>query len=237
MVNIERSYPEPEALAEEKKKVNGKPNETTILERLQTDFKNKCYICEQTSLASGITVEHFVPHRNNKELKFQWENLFFSCSHCNSVKSIKYNTNDDNEILNCTNPNHDVVRWIKYEYDISYKCSVKLTADGIDKEYKKVIDNTVKLLTEVYCGNLSTQKSKTANLKLEAANLRKSLENNLICFEMSLQEYEQSMYFDEKKQCIKKIITELKKDSAFTAFKRWIIMKSKYRLIFEDYFD
>jgi len=42
-------------------------------------------------------------------LKFDWNNLFWSCYHCNNIKSIKYN-----DILNCTIISDDVENALYY---------------------------------------------------------------------------------------------------------------------------
>ncbi|MBF0538218.1 MAG: HNH endonuclease [Nitrospirae bacterium] len=229
MVNIERSYPE--------------PDKSDVLKRLHTDFKNKCYICEYTPINSGMEVEHFVPQSCGKELKFQWDNLFFACRHCNITTSTRYNTNDDNKILNCTNSQHDVVNWIKYEYDINYEFTVRLTTNielitnTLDSRYKKIIDNTVKLLTEVYNGKSPAKTMKTSNLTMEASNLRILLKDKILYFKELLKKYKQTDSVNKKEILREKIETELRKDSAFTAFKRWIIMKSRHYSAFADYFD
>lgn len=93
MVKVERSFPAPESLAEEAKKVTGRYDKQDVIERLKKDFHNKCYICEMKNLQDP-NVEHLLPHKKGKypERKFDWENLFWSCGHCNSVKnSSKYN--------------------------------------------------------------------------------------------------------------------------------------------------
>lgn len=99
MVKVERSFPAPDSLAEEAKKVNGKYDKPDVIERLKRDFHNKCYICEMKELQDP-NVEHLLPHKNGKypERKFGWENLFWSCSHCNGVKN---NGKYDNGILDC----------------------------------------------------------------------------------------------------------------------------------------
>ena len=62
-----------------------------VLRILRDDFKNKCYICERKDIAD-INVEHFKPHRNkNRDLKFDWNNLFYACGHCNNIKLAQYN--------------------------------------------------------------------------------------------------------------------------------------------------
>lgn len=99
MVKVERSFPAPDSLAEEKKKANGSYSEPDVIERLAKDFHNKCYICELDKLQDP-QVEHLRPHFGGKniERKFDWNNLFWSCSHCNGVKNQrKY----DESIIDC----------------------------------------------------------------------------------------------------------------------------------------
>lgn len=99
MVKVIRSFPAPESLAEEAKKVTGKYDKSDVIERLKEDFHNKCYICEMKELQDP-NVEHLLPHKNGTylERKFDWENLFWSCSHCNSVKN---NGKYDDGIIDC----------------------------------------------------------------------------------------------------------------------------------------
>ena len=62
MVNYTKSQPPPASLAIEKAKgKSGKYNEADVLERLEADFYNKCYICEQKA-PIAINVEHLVSH-------------------------------------------------------------------------------------------------------------------------------------------------------------------------------
>lgn len=99
MVKVERSFPTPESLVTEKEKINGSYNKPDVVERLISDFNNKCYICEIDKLQDP-QVEHLKPHFDgkNKELRFDWNNLFLACGHCNSVKNQrKY----DNHIIDC----------------------------------------------------------------------------------------------------------------------------------------
>ena len=57
MVKIKRSFPAPQSLAIEKKKVKGSYREADVIERLAKDFNNKCYICELDKLQDP-QVEH-----------------------------------------------------------------------------------------------------------------------------------------------------------------------------------
>ena len=99
MVKVERSSPAPKSLEIEKQKSNGSYNKSDVVERLAKDFHNKCYICEINKLQDP-QVEHLRPHFDGKyiERKFDWNNLFWSCGHCNGVKNQrKY----DEYIIDC----------------------------------------------------------------------------------------------------------------------------------------
>lgn len=79
MVYLEKSQPAPDCLETEKAKAYGDYKCKNVLERIKTDFKNKCYLCEYKEPVA-INVEHFRPHEGDKDLKFDWNNLFWSCS-------------------------------------------------------------------------------------------------------------------------------------------------------------
>lgn len=87
MVKVERSFPAPKSLAMEAKKKDGSYSGMDVIERLKEDFNNKCYICELKDLQDP-QIEHLLPHKNRKylERKFDWNNLFWVCGHCNNVK-------------------------------------------------------------------------------------------------------------------------------------------------------
>jgi hypothetical protein len=207
MINILKSMPPPTCLEKEKKKAKGDYKCGDVLERIKNDFKNKCYLCEYKAPPS-INVEHFVPHKGDKDLKFDWNNLFWACAHCNNVKGDRFNN-----ILNCTNPEHDVENWIKYEMKPFPKEKVKITA----LKNEEMVENTVKLLLEVYNG--------TTQLKMiESSHIRQTLLNEILDFQnLLLRYYDEDVEDDEKEFYLKKIIAHLKKSSPFTAFKLWII--------------
>ena len=103
MVKIERTPTPPASLAIEKEKeengFSGSYNQEDVVDQLNKDFHGKCYLCEQDEL-QAIEIEHLKPHHGGKyiDLKYDWNNLFFSCSHCNSVKNrLKY----EKDILDC----------------------------------------------------------------------------------------------------------------------------------------
>lgn len=105
MVKIERTPVLPASLALEKKKMSGSYREPDVLRQLQHDFNGKCYLCEINELQS-VEVEHLHPHGGDIERKFAWDNLFYSCAHCNSVKNqSKYH----DTILDCCEADPEAV--------------------------------------------------------------------------------------------------------------------------------
>lgn len=226
MIDVTKSQPAPGCLQKEKRKANGNYRCGDVVKRIKEDFKNKCYICEYKRPPS-INVEHFIPHKGNKDKKFDWNNLFYACAHCNNTKLDKF----DN-ILDCTNPEHDVTNWIKYKMEFlpeREEEKVKISAQKKDKK----VHNTVELLLRVYNGTSTPIK------EVESHNIRLTLRDDLKQFQEHLLAYYEEETEDHEKEIHLRIIKKhLNKCSAFTAFKRWII-KDNSRLCkdFEQYFD
>lgn len=88
MVKVERTFPAPASLEIESKKASGKYDKADVIKQLRENFNDKCYICEIKDLQDP-EVEHLLPHENGKypDRKFDWNNLFWSCGHCNKVKN------------------------------------------------------------------------------------------------------------------------------------------------------
>ena len=222
MVHLPKTQPGPPCLEVEKAKANGTYHCEGVLEQIRKDFKNKCYICEDKAPLS-INIEHFRPHREDKDLKFDWNNLYYACSHCNNTKSDKYE-----HLLDCTREADGVDRRIKYKINPFPKEKADISA----LEESQAVNDTVALLRAIYNG--------TTELKLiESANLRSKLLKEIRRFQDLLFDYDDNEFNDEEKQIIKeKIIRELKSTSCFTAFKRWIIREhAVYLAEFNQYLD
>lgn len=88
MIKVDRCPVAPASLAVEAKKAYGSYREADVIRQLAEDFHEKCYICEIKPVQDP-QVEHRLPHKNRslQERVFDWNNLFYSCSHCNSVKN------------------------------------------------------------------------------------------------------------------------------------------------------
>ncbi|QZA52599.1 HNH endonuclease [Pseudomonas sp. 2hn] len=73
-------------------------NTEEIVNILEDIFYGKCYLCEQFPLPDP-EIEHFHPHSLDEAKKYEWTNLYYACSRCNSIKGTKH-TN----LLDCCNP-------------------------------------------------------------------------------------------------------------------------------------
>lgn len=202
MIYFEKSQPAPECLEKEKLKVSGDYKCGCVLKRLQNDFKNKCYICESKA-PTTINVEHFKSHQGDVDLKFDWNNLFWACGHCNNTKLAKFD-----DILNCTDLNDNVENALKYEFKpFPHE---KVFVEALNSNAKT--ENTKNLLLEVFNG--------TTKLKnIEADNLRTALLKEMRDYQDHLCEY----YEAYDSYSFRKIKSHLNSASAFTAFKRQVI--------------
>lgn len=217
MINFTKSRPPSdllEKLQEEKKKSSGKYNIPEVIEALKNEFNDKCYICEQKNIKS-INIEHFKPHKgSDRELMFDWNNLYYACSNCNNIKLSKY----DN-ILDPGNPNEDVENLIYYGMPILQKRS-NVKIKGIKDDEK--VNNTVELLNYVYNG-------KTTIKNIEAVNIKSDLVSELLKFTTWLVEYDDDQLEDDEKEVLKRNIRKgLNVKSPFTAFKRQIFKDVDY---------
>ena len=140
MVKVARSFPAPESLAEEAKKANGRYDRADVIERLKRDFHNKCYICGMKELQDP-NVEHLLPHKNGKypERKFDWENLFWACRHCNGVKN---NGKYDAGVIDCCRQDPE-----KY---LDFQLKDNDVVIRVIEENDEIYNRTALLITETF---------------------------------------------------------------------------------------
>lgn len=210
MIKIERKDTEKTRQAVEdlkKAKQSGSSyNTESVNHALREVFHGKCYICENKE-ATSCQIEHLVPHRENKELKYDWENLFWACAHCNNTKSDRYEP-----ILDCTKePVEKVITFRKKGY---FGEDEKLEFTALQEN--EAVKNTISLLEAVYYGT-------TPQKQIEARIIRKTLRKDLSQFKEYVREYQEAEDEDEKEDIGYLLEKELKDSSAFTAFKRWLI--------------
>ena len=179
-----------------------------VLEKI---FHKKCYICE-TSEPLGINVEHFVPHRGNEDLKFDWNNLYFSCARCNNIKLTQYD-----DLLDCCDPSTDVVRAIKHLPPSSLRGgSLQIIAQSTDHKTQQTADLLCKVFNSAH----------TINKAITSAYLRAKV------FEQYNRLYIQmNKYYDpvslpiEKETAIERIKLLLKPSASYSAFISWCIIE------------
>ena len=202
MVKIERSFPAPKSLAMEAKKKDGSYSGVDVVERLKKDFNNKCYICELKDLQDP-QIEHLLPHKNGKysERKFDWNNLFWVCGHCNNVKNQdKY----DEGILDCCN--QDPENTIFFDCDEN---DVKLSAKAAKPDEKT--KRTVMLIYEIF--NL-----RNTGMRVYKSDYRfKALQKEMNILYDNLEKLREN---PDSKLILRKLKAILKRESAFAAFKR-----------------
>lgn len=201
MIKIERSFPAPESLSVEAKKVAGSYEKPDVVERLKKDFHNKCYICELKGLQDP-QVEHLLPHKNGKylERKFDWNNLFWVCGHCNSVKNQK---KYDEGIIDCCR--FDPEKRMSFQQKEG-----NIAIYPIDPNDKDAV-KTANLIFEVF--NLTNTGMRTYKSAMRCEGLTKEM--NLLYD--NLQAYRKN---PESRYVHRKLKALLRRESAFAAFKR-----------------
>lgn len=206
MIRVYRNLKAPKVLEEEKDKPKGSYNKQEVLDALKIVFNKKCYICENKNITS-YNIEHLKPHKDKDlNLKFNWENLFLSCAHCNNIKLGNYEN-----ILDCTQIDVDELIAFRKKGNFSWDENIEIIA----LKHNEEIDETVELLQKVYNGT-------TEMKKLECSNIIKELRNEITKFIDAINDYKESNG-EDKKDAKNLINRHLKSNSPFAAFKRWII--------------
>ena len=153
MFKVERIGDAPTSLA---RKVYNSPE---VVERLNEMFHGKCYLCEQADL-DAPEIEHFEPHMENEVLKFDWNNLFYSCARCNSIKGTRHIN-----LVDCCSDDINLVHAIKHMPPIMPDNDVGITT----------IVNNPKVINTVELLNRCFNEDNTALRGITRANLMEKL--------------------------------------------------------------
>lgn len=210
MVKIERSFPPPKSLEIEAKKVSGSYEEADVVEQLRTDFHDKCYICEIDRLQDP-QVEHLLPHKNGRYIdrKFDWNNLFWACGHCNNVKNQK---KYDEGIIDCCKDDPEEL--------ISFQLKDEEVYIWAKDETNSKAVLTAELITEVF--NL-----KNTHMRVYKCEMRfKELTQEMNKLYDSLEELQKN---PESKFVLRKLKVLLRRESRFAAFKRNYIRENQQK--------
>ena len=200
MVKIERTLTPPASLRVESQKSYGSYSGTDVVRQLKEDSHDKCYICELKHL-SDPEVEHLKPHynRKRKELVFYWNNLFYSCRHCNRIKSAsKY----DDKILDCCAADPEEVM-------------DHIFLDGHVEIHSKSQDETVQMTADLIqtCFEL-----RNTGIREAACQYRiKKLAETMGIFFKTLKKYKDNPETQRYKRSLNEMLS---RSSQFAAFKR-----------------
>lgn len=201
MINIKRQKPSDDCLACLEKKVSHKCCD----EELRQMFFDKCYLCEDNKLKNYQT-EHLIPHQGDVNLKYDWNNLYYACPHCNNTKSSKYHP-----ILDCTDFSTIITDTIRFKLLVKDSKLIEKVEIRAFKNDEKT-QNTVDLLYDIHQGT-------TRHKQLESENLRNDIVDEIRKFRKYLHHYQQN----GKKKLLNKIKRELGFKSKYLAFKIWVI--------------
>lgn len=115
-----------------------------VVDTLKKMFYGKCYLCERGNI-SDLQIEHLEPHKGDLVKKYNWSNLFYSCSRCNNIKSHTH-TN----IIDCSQSGYDVSKYLILDCPLTNNKDIKVTIKLSDVQSHRPIEFTLKLLDECY---------------------------------------------------------------------------------------
>jgi uncharacterized protein (TIGR02646 family) len=202
MVKIDRSpFPAGQTLTKEADYTSG-----PVYELLKKDFNEKCYICEYKAAKRGIEIEHLHAHQGNFALKYDWNNLFLSCHHCNRLKNANFN-----EIIDCAKADPENYFNLKISAGIKTTIVITKIADAPG------VDETVRLLDRVYNGE------SRPIMRDECIDLRSDIREAVRSFNDLLTGYASETDAGLKSAFAALIKKTISRKSPFAAFKRGII--------------
>ncbi|WP_277011123.1 HNH endonuclease [Capnocytophaga granulosa] len=194
MIQLQKTTTAPASLAT-KNKYDGED----VKALLAKDHYHKCYICER-QLTTDFQVEHLHSQKYYPNEKYDWENLFFACSYCNTKKSSHFD--------GIVNPTKEAIEE-KIVQTLNYS---ENKADFIPNNTSKAIQQTIELLNRIFNG-----KNRMRDFK------EKCFFNEFLS---KMNKFEQAVYdylsapTPETKQVIRELLS-IKEE--FLGFKYWII--------------
>lgn len=206
MFNVVRNEPAPASLANKVKY-----DSQDVWDALNRVFHKKCYICE-TKEPQDINVEHFIPHQGDEDLKFDWNNLYFSCGRCNNIKLAKYDG-----LIDCCDTNVDVLRAIKHVPPVT-PYAKKLQIEVQLNNAKANL--TSELLDKIF------NSTHTPNKTVSASFLRKKVfsQYNLL-LDLLDEYYSDTVLPQEKEIALERMKLLVKPSAPYSAFLSWCILE------------
>ena len=194
MIQLQKTTTAPASLAT-KNKYDGED----VKRQLATDQHQKCYICERKQ-TTDFQIDHLHSQEHHPEEKYNWENLFFACSYCNTKKSSHFD--------GIVNPNKEAIEE-KIEQTLNYRDNrAVFTTD----DTSEAIQQTITLLNRIFNGKDIMRKFK------EECFFREFL-SKMNKFEQAIYDY-LSTPTPETEQVIRELLSI---EQEFLGFKYWII--------------
>ncbi|EGR2844251.1 hypothetical protein DBT73_RS15105 [Vibrio parahaemolyticus] len=219
MFNVIRPQDEPQSLSK-KKKYDGED----VYIALKKAFFDKCYLCE-TKEPQDVHIEHFDAHQGDHKKKFDWNNLYFVCSRCNSIKGTKFNN-----LIDCCDEKTDVSRLIKLlPPHTPYSKNIQVEATSSAPQ----VNETRVLLDKIY------NSEHTINKRVTGSFIRKKIftQYKLLLEQLNIY-YAEFATEEDMRLAVERIKVLCDKKSAYSAFIRWCIYDDeKLGPMLKDYMD
>lgn len=177
-----------------------------VVEQLVEDSGNKCYICE-ISPVDDPEVEHLSPHEGGKfpERKYDWDNLFYACRHCNQVKNKRKYARG---IIDCCKRDPELL--LSQELAEDRVCVEVMDSDDCEARC------TADLIEEVFMTENPALRELAASARLKALQLRMN------ALYTKLEEYQNEKREEGKPRAFteKTVAAMLDRKAAFAGFTR-----------------
>lgn len=143
-----------------------------------------------------------IAHKGDLDKKFDWDNLFLSCGHCNSTKNLDLFSEN---VINCTKV--DQSKHIKHEFKDKL-----VVITPLDDDIESI--TTANLIEKCFDGE-------NTNKRFWASSVRRDeLTKEMVLFFRSLKSYKKNLADNEKYKAECTLKGLLKSDRKFAAFKR-----------------
>ena len=192
MIQLQKTTTAPASLANKKRY-----DDDDVKDLLAEDQYNKCYICERQR-TTDFQIEHLHSQEHYPNERYNWDNLFFACSYCNTKKSSHFD--------NIVNPTKEAIEE-KIVQTLNYN-----KADFTTNDTSETIQQTIELLNRIFNG-----KNRMRDFKEE--RFFEEFLRKMNKFKQAINDY-LSTPTPETKQVIKELLS-IKEE--FLGFKYWII--------------
>ena len=132
MIQLQKTTTAPASLTNKKR-----DDSDDVKDLLAKDHYDKCYICERQR-TTDFHIEHLHSQKNYPNERYNWDNLFFACSYCNTKKSSHF---DD-----IVNPTKEAIEE-KIVQTLNYN-----KADFTTNDTSEAIQQTIELLNRIFNG-------------------------------------------------------------------------------------